>query len=224
MPGTVLLTGATGTLGSQLLRRLLDAGERVVCVVRGRDQAEAERRIRRIVAPSSRLQILCGDIKQRHCGLSPRDTERLRGRIDTVVHCAASIDFHDAEAATATNVEGVRHMLELADELQRTGHPGQQAGRFPRRARARRPPVGPVEGQELHPGRAGLRRALYMPALVAIRCNAPLQAEYEQLITAGKPAKLALTAAMRKLLVLANALLRDGRTWAPESPRPRRIL
>ena len=57
-----------------------------------------------------------------------------------------------------------------------------------------------------------------MPALVAIRCNAPLQAKYEQLITAGKPAKLALTAVMRKLLVLANALLRDGRTWAPESP------
>lgn len=118
MPGTVLLTGATGTLGSQLLRRLLDSGERVVCIVRGNDQAEAERRVRGIVAPNSRLQILCGDIKEHRCDLSASDRERLRGRIDKVVHCAASIDFHDAEAAMTTNVEGVRHMLELADELQ----------------------------------------------------------------------------------------------------------
>ena len=57
-----------------------------------------------------------------------------------------------------------------------------------------------------------------MPALVAIRCNAPLTAKYEQLRTAGKPAKLAITAIMRKLLVLANALLRYGRKWASELP------
>lgn len=62
-------------------------------------------------------------------------------------------------------------------------------------------------------GRAALRQALYMPALVATRFNPDLKAKYQALVTAGKPPKLAITAVMRKLLLLANALLRDGRTW-----------
>ena len=64
-------------------------------------------------------------------------------------------------------------------------------------------------------GRANLRRALYMPALVAIRFNPGLRATYERLVAAGKPKKLAIVAVMRKLLVLANALLHHGRTWTP---------
>lgn len=64
-------------------------------------------------------------------------------------------------------------------------------------------------------GRPALRRALYMPALVAARFNPDLRATYERLLAAGKPKKLALVAVMRKLVVLANALLRQGRTWTP---------
>jgi len=62
------------------------------------------------------------------------------------------------------------------------------------------------------------RRALYMPALVAMRFNADLKAKYDQLTAAGKPAKKALTAIMRKLIVLANALIRDDRKWQTSSP------
>ena len=65
-------------------------------------------------------------------------------------------------------------------------------------------------------GRAGLRWALYMPALVAARFNPDLKAKYQALLQAGKPPKLAITVVMRKLLLLANALLRDRRTWAPK--------
>lgn len=64
-------------------------------------------------------------------------------------------------------------------------------------------------------GRANLRCALYMPALVAARFNPDLKSTYDKLLAAGKPAKVALTALMRRLLVLANALLRDGRKWSP---------
>ena len=67
-------------------------------------------------------------------------------------------------------------------------------------------------------GRAMLRQALYMPALVAARFNPDLQAKYAALLTAGKPAKVALTAIMRKLLVLANTLLREGREWSRHAP------
>ncbi|MGH7076833.1 MAG: transposase [Acetobacteraceae bacterium] len=62
-------------------------------------------------------------------------------------------------------------------------------------------------------GRANVRHALYMPALVAARFNHDLKAKYRQLIAAGKPAKLALTAIMRKLIVIANALLKADRPW-----------
>ena len=66
-------------------------------------------------------------------------------------------------------------------------------------------------------GRAHLRQALYMPALVAIRFNTDMKAKYQALIAAGKPPKVAITAIMRKLTILANVLLRDGRTWQNRS-------
>jgi transposase len=59
-----------------------------------------------------------------------------------------------------------------------------------------------------------LRHALYMPTLVATRFNPDLNAKYQAMIAAGKPKKLAITALMRKLLLLANALVRNDRTWA----------
>ena len=65
-------------------------------------------------------------------------------------------------------------------------------------------------------GRANVRQAVTMPALVATRFNPDMKAKYKQRINAGKPAKVALTAVMRKLILLANALLRANRTWAPK--------
>ena len=64
-------------------------------------------------------------------------------------------------------------------------------------------------------GRANLRQALYMPALVATRFNQDLKDKYETMIKAGKPPKVAITAVMRKLIVLANTLLKDERKWSP---------
>ena len=56
-----------------------------------------------------------------------------------------------------------------------------------------------------------------MPALAAIRYNVELKAKYEQLVATGKDKKAAITAVMRKLLVLANALLRDHRKWVEKT-------
>jgi transposase len=66
-------------------------------------------------------------------------------------------------------------------------------------------------------GRAHLRQALYMPALVAIRFNADMKAKYQAMRSAGKPPKVAITAIMRKLAILANALLRQQRNWTPKA-------
>ena len=69
-------------------------------------------------------------------------------------------------------------------------------------------------------GRAQVRTALYMAALTATRVNPSLRACYQRLIAAGKPAKVALVACMRKLLVLCNALCRQQTTWDPTRASP----
>ena len=64
-------------------------------------------------------------------------------------------------------------------------------------------------------GRHNLRRALYMPALTASRWNPDLKRKYEALRANGKPKKVAIIAIMRKLVVLANALVQQDRLWTP---------
>jgi transposase len=63
-------------------------------------------------------------------------------------------------------------------------------------------------------GRASVRCALYMAALVAVRRNPVLKAFYQRLIGAGKAPKTALVAAMRKLLTILNAMLKHKTAWA----------
>jgi transposase len=63
-------------------------------------------------------------------------------------------------------------------------------------------------------GRADVRCALYMAALVGVRRNPVLKAYYERLCAAGKAKKLALVATMRKLLTILNAMLKSKTAWA----------
>ncbi len=67
--------------------------------------------------------------------------------------------------------------------------------------------------REVWGGRAPVRAALYMGALVAARHNPTIKEFYERLLGAGKPKKVALVACMRKLLSLLNALMRDRAIW-----------
>jgi transposase len=65
-------------------------------------------------------------------------------------------------------------------------------------------------------GRTVVRNALYMAALTARRHNPALQKFADRLKSAGKPAKLVLTAVMRKLVVMANSILKHGKPWTPD--------
>ena len=66
-------------------------------------------------------------------------------------------------------------------------------------------------------GRASVRAALYMAALVATRYNPPLRDFYRRLRTAGKPAKVALVAVMRKLLTILNAMIKHQSRWQDQA-------
>ena len=72
-------------------------------------------------------------------------------------------------------------------------------------------------------GRASVRAALYMGALVATRYNPLIQRFYYRLVAAGKPKKLALTACMRKLITILNAMVRSNSAWqhGPRVVHPR---
>ncbi len=64
-------------------------------------------------------------------------------------------------------------------------------------------------------GRANVRAALYMPTLTAVRYNPVLRAFHDRLVEAGKPKKVVLTACMRKLLTILNAMVKHNTRWNP---------
>lgn len=64
-------------------------------------------------------------------------------------------------------------------------------------------------------GRAGLRTGIYMAALSAATRDGSLKVFYDRLVSNGKERKLAIIAVMRKLIVLANTLIREDRLWQP---------
>jgi transposase len=73
---------------------------------------------------------------------------------------------------------------------------------------------GPKKGKrKIYGGRAGVRGTLHMATLSAVRCNPVMRAFYQSLLKRGKEKMVALTACMRKLLVIINVMVRDGKPW-----------
>lgn len=75
---------------------------------------------------------------------------------------------------------------------------------------------GQMRGQRaIWGGRADVRRTLYMATLVGVRHNSVLKTYYQRLLATGKRKKVALVAAMRKLLTMLNAIAKHGSQWDP---------
>ncbi len=68
-------------------------------------------------------------------------------------------------------------------------------------------------------GRSSVRSALYMATIAAIRFNPVIKAHYQRLLQAGKKPKVAITACMRKLLIILNAMMRDHTLWTAQHPQ-----
>jgi thioester reductase-like protein len=115
--GAVLLTGATGFVGREILSRFLERGDRhIFALVRAEnDDLAAER-----LPAHDRLTAVAGNIEQRELGLAAETRELLRRKVTTVLHCAASVSFDlPLEESRSVNVEGSRRMLELARGCER---------------------------------------------------------------------------------------------------------
>ena len=119
----VLLTGATGFLGTSLLQELLDRTQaEVICVVRAADDEAATARVHAALerrgwrAPGAgRVAAWAGDLALPGLGLSAARQAELAETTDTIFHCGAWLDFvHPYEALRGANVGGTRTLLELA--------------------------------------------------------------------------------------------------------------
>lgn len=131
--GPLLITGATGFIGMELLVRVLQRSDRdVVTIVRAADDTAAEARmsdvLKQLFAPQDmsavrhRVRAVAGDLERRDLGLSPGTRERLTSEISAVAHCAASISFDLAlEDARRINVSGTNAVLRLASEAYANG-------------------------------------------------------------------------------------------------------
>jgi long-chain acyl-CoA synthetase len=121
----VLLTGATGLVGMEVLARYLERGDRRVCaLVRAESHDKAEERIRDTLSTlfgdpnryADRVLAVAADIEADGLGLDARERERLAAGVEDIVHCAASVSFSlPLERSRQINVEGTRRMLELAE-------------------------------------------------------------------------------------------------------------
>ena len=115
----ILVTGATGFLGIQLVRELLTQKPTATLALLIRNSAaqSAQQRADSFIpaADRSRVQVYSGDVSQPECGLDPAVYARLLSETTRVVHSAATVRFdHSLDEARRINVEGTRHVLDFA--------------------------------------------------------------------------------------------------------------
>jgi thioester reductase-like protein len=115
----ILVTGATGFLGVQLVRELLGQKPNATLALLIRNRAgQSDRQRADSFTPSaerSRVQVFSGDVSQPHCGLDPVVYGRLSAETTRVIHSAATVRFdHSLDEARRINVQGTRHILDFA--------------------------------------------------------------------------------------------------------------
>jgi long-chain acyl-CoA synthetase len=129
MGRVILLTGGTGFIGTYVAQRLLnEPNVEIVVLVRAADRVQAERRLTRAwwdvpelaAAKRSRVRSVPGDVRSPHLGLTDEAYQELVRQVDVIVHAAADLRIDvSIEDLRATNVQGVRHVLELSRAIDR---------------------------------------------------------------------------------------------------------
>jgi NAD(P)-dependent dehydrogenase (short-subunit alcohol dehydrogenase family) len=113
------VTGATGFIGRNLVERLLEREGTIYVLVREGSKGRLEELRSRWGTDPERVVGITGDLSQPGLGISDGDLSRLTGKVDHLFHLAAIYDMTaDAESQRLANVEGTRHMVELAEAIE----------------------------------------------------------------------------------------------------------
>ena len=123
---TIFLTGATGFIGTQIARNLIEDKEAtVLALVRAKNENEALRKIERewwdwpelIEALGSRIEPLYGDISSANMGMNEAEYNRAIERVTHIIHTAADFHVISFEKLAKPNIEGTANVLEFAQKI-----------------------------------------------------------------------------------------------------------
>ena len=191
--------------------------------------SQAERQLSRLITRRSQLLGMLVAEKNRLHTSDPAFAPRIQKHIDwlqdeletglaELQHCVAADPHWQNNLRLLQTVPGVGPVtaFTLLAYLPELGH-------WPARRLAALVGVAPINRDSgqlrgkriIQGGRAIVRSALYMAVLSGTRFNPVLRNFYQSLLVRGKPPKVALTACMRKLLIILNAMLRDQKAWLP---------
>ncbi|HDR7208558.1 D-alanine--poly(phosphoribitol) ligase subunit DltA [Bacillus cytotoxicus] len=130
----VLVTGATGLLGSEIVYQSLKQGKEVYCIVRGTDRPSATRRLLAKLSEIKstgellnleRLHVFNGDLSKEKFGLALSDYHMLSTKVSTIYHCAGNVNFMASmKEACEVNVQGLAKVMEFAQKgrLKKVNH------------------------------------------------------------------------------------------------------
>ncbi len=120
----IFLTGATGLVGSYLLKILLQEGHKVYALARSKNNKNAKDRVTEVLnfwdkdvlsEKSYCLEVLEGDIAKKNLGLDKQNIDLLENEIEEIFHCAAGTLFNlPLQEIRKVNVEGTKNVLDLA--------------------------------------------------------------------------------------------------------------
>lgn len=117
---TIILTGATGILGSALLAEALQRGYRPICIMRDESPEQARARLRAVLSvygmrdAADDVSVAQGDVRRFWLGMDPRTAAAVLGCAHAVIHCAASTSFDpkDSTCVWDANVNGANNVIE----------------------------------------------------------------------------------------------------------------